>query len=492
MADFVDDADTAQRAPPAQPAEAEAEAEQKDPLAYYDPPGLRAVPGILCAACFRPMDSPDAIGTACDRCGFVLCNHPECAGQEEARADLETEHAQEICPLQRFEHAQVIVANAFADNLRGPSITFAMALHQLAAQTSLGEIEYDRFCRSLRTSAIFSALLDIKVGKQTVASKNKNKNKKKQATTTLGALSIRMLKNVHISSYATQALDLLFVMLIIQAMPRPDQVCALFQIFQSINSLVKQKLTPQTVVDLDSPADAAKSRVATIPLVLLDADCIEAELRCHALSVPNNSLLGYFEHELGQIAVGPVNVCYLITLVHPGDATRPSLTKRRATTQLLVRFMATTGGQNAWLLVTQMHSTLYSLEHWISPSLYYESAVENAQKSDGTLASSPDDFDVVLVDDPRVPKGSEKEWFSSQRVHWLDKTNRFQGLKQDDACVKEMRALGTAIDLLTNPKASAVARHEAYTELTGVRWPNTPGRELVPFQAIVARANLVI
>jgi hypothetical protein len=153
---------------------------------------------------------------------------------------------------------------------------------------------------------------------------------------------------------------------------------------------------------------------------------------------------------------------------------------RPASTQILLRLMGST--KDPLVLVTQMHSTLYTVEQWLSGQLTNDNTASMAREDLGGTAA---EFDILGEKDPAFDKRYSKEtFFSSVRKHRLEHRPRLAQPQLKG--VLELKCFAAAIDVLCNPNVTPEARVAAYLELTGVIWP----RPLNPFSAIMLRAVL--
>ena len=69
------------------------------------------------------------------------------------------------------------------------------------------------------------------------------------------------------------------------------------------------------------------------------------------------------------------------------------------------------------VFVTQMHSTLYTVEQWLSGQLTTDNTAAMARED---LGGSTDEFDILWPKDPALDKRySDETFFSSQKVYSL-------------------------------------------------------------------------
>lgn len=210
-----------------------------------------------------------------------------------------------------------------------------------------------------------------------------------------------------------------------------------------------------------------------------------------------NAMSHWLERDLakGFTPDQPLNVIWYIELVHlnareardiltPRDKIDPNASKRRpASTQLVVRLMG--DPTDPQVFVMQMHSTLYSLEQWLSGILISENAQMQTRVQGADTAAA---FNAMDHRDPLLKNVVDKDaFFQTMRCKYLVENpplarEKVQGMG-------EAVRLFQALDALCNPNVDRKARLEAYELVTGIKWPNA--NPLNAFGCIATRGDLV-
>lgn len=153
-------------------------------------------------------------------------------------------------------------------------------------------------------------------------------------------------------------------------------------------------------------------------------------------------------------------------------------TPRPASTQLLLRIMGTE--DDPIVFVVQMHTTLYTVDHWLQGTLYTDTDKKFAQDNHSSTTKSA----FSSMGPYKEPEVS----LASQHKKFLVHHPPFGGSKVRQLSGRlELNALADNIALLCEQGTKTKARVKAYEEVTGVKWPF----DLSPFIALLVRANLV-